>query len=528
MSKKNQLVIIILLVCLSIFGGGSLAYFNSRHSNSHILSSDIYQTKVTDTFTSPNDFLPGTIVNRNIKLRNRGNVKVAVRAKIEESWTSANGDELPLYQLSDFQYTEGNRGYVVEYSCNQVVYYNNANNSDRNMMYFDTLEEVEEFKDNACDEYDYNGFWDDNWVEYDGYYYYRFFVDPNKETASFINSLTFNENITNDISCTANNGVYTCTSTGDGYDGATYTLSVTFETIQYDVYKDVWDEFIDINNEPFNVKGNTSETISVWNNGESPLLNSLVVTNNTDRPMALKATIDGYFTNQNNVKVQFDHWLDYEYSDYFNGDCYTLVLWPGQSTDSLINKVVMYDSYGFNYESLVYHLNVSYVLIDFLNANDYYDGLSNQSYDDEILFGNYENQVDNDMALRGKYNVRWLDKTSGSEVDAPFNIYVFYNQNNNLHLLNEDEMFYWYSSVCKSSNNYHSVSDMLKLFYDTSNTLLSSDLDVSGNIYTYSYEFTNVILEIDLELETTPYSSYATDWNIDESIGSCGVLSLLQ
>ena len=32
----------------------------------------------------------------------------------------------------------------------------------------------------------------------------------------------------------------TCTSTGDGYDGATYTLTITIETIQFDAYKEAW------------------------------------------------------------------------------------------------------------------------------------------------------------------------------------------------------------------------------------------------------------------------------------------------
>ena len=38
-----------------------------------------------------------------------------------------------------------------------------------------------------------------------------------------------------------------CESTGVGYDGATYTLTITVETAQYEYYKEIWNTDVEIN-----------------------------------------------------------------------------------------------------------------------------------------------------------------------------------------------------------------------------------------------------------------------------------------
>ena len=81
----------------------------------------------------------------------------------------------------------------------------------------------------------------------DGYYYYGSKenltkLSPNATANSFISGVTFNENIKATLSMTQSQDgkTITFTSTGDGYDNATYTLTVRIDTIQYDQAGNVW------------------------------------------------------------------------------------------------------------------------------------------------------------------------------------------------------------------------------------------------------------------------------------------------
>ena len=217
--KKNKVIIVVLLCALFIVGGGTLAYFNSRHTNVTSLSTKVYSTRSTQTYTSPEHFLPGTLIDMNTKVENTGEVVVAVRAKIEESWTSHNDDTLSLYQTRDNKYYRA--------------------------VLFNTNESAECLTTSCAT--DITGI-NSDWVYSNGYYYYKYFLDVQEETPSFINKLLFNKYIKNDDICTSNDitGEYECTSTGDGYDNATYNLRLTFETVQSDSYRTFWNTNVNI------------------------------------------------------------------------------------------------------------------------------------------------------------------------------------------------------------------------------------------------------------------------------------------
>ena len=210
--KKNRIIIIMFLLCILILEGSTLAYFNSRHTNETTLSTKVYSTKSSQNFTSPEDFLPGTLVNINTKVTNTGEVEIAVRAKIEESWTSHNNVSLPLYQ------TRNNKYY-------RAILFNT--NSSQECLTTSCA------TDNASINSD--------WIYSNGYYYYKYFLSEDDETTSLISNLLFNSYIENEMNCSTNElGQNICSSTGTSYDNATYNLSITFETVQSDVYKTYW------------------------------------------------------------------------------------------------------------------------------------------------------------------------------------------------------------------------------------------------------------------------------------------------
>lgn len=152
-----------------------------------------------EEFISIDNWLPGTTTDKKIKVTNSGNVDEAVRISYTETWTSKDGTELPLMQGD-------NRAAIINFSDND-----------------DWQKVVEDEKE---------------------YYYYNYKLAPNETTSILIDSVTFNKDITSETICTLSNGndnkSVVCTSTGKGYDGATYKLKFKIETVQFDKYKEIW------------------------------------------------------------------------------------------------------------------------------------------------------------------------------------------------------------------------------------------------------------------------------------------------
>ena len=193
MKKKNNKSIVAIIAVLAILAvvGGTLAYYTSSQSFDNIFRTKPYSTKFEEVFESPNDWTPGTTTSKEVFATNTGEVDVAVRVSFTEEWVSANGTTL-----------SGTQG------ANKAAIINLANTSD--------------------------------WTKVGDYYVYNRKLTNGQRTSSFLESVTFNENITADVTCTEVGTTKNFVSSGNGYDGATYTLRVTIETIQYDAAADTW------------------------------------------------------------------------------------------------------------------------------------------------------------------------------------------------------------------------------------------------------------------------------------------------
>lgn len=184
---------------------GTVAYYTNTATFSNIFKTKPYSTEVTEHFESPEDWTPGTTTDKTITVKNTGEVDVAVRVKFEGSWQSAKGTAL------DGKVNGSEEAAILNFAEGIVEGTN------------------------------------ENWEKKeDGYYYYKKTLAPQGTTETLLESVTFNKNAPASESCStssdegAHTSTTTCTSDGTGYDGATYTLKVTIETIQADAKDEVW------------------------------------------------------------------------------------------------------------------------------------------------------------------------------------------------------------------------------------------------------------------------------------------------
>ena len=190
MKKKKSLIAIIAVLLIAVVGV-TFAYFNSSAIFENQFNLGNYNIVTQEVFTSPSNWSPGDTTPKTITATNNGTINASVRVKIEEAWTDSNGDEISNIP-------------------NDAVTINFKNPS--------------------------------RWVynSTDGYYYYSYYLKPGEATSTLTDSVTLNSNL-NNSSCVEENGSKTCTSNVQGLAGATYTLTFTIETVQYDKYQEVWD-----------------------------------------------------------------------------------------------------------------------------------------------------------------------------------------------------------------------------------------------------------------------------------------------
>ena len=161
---------------------------------------------------SPDNWLPGDTTVKTITATNTGNVDEAVRIFFTEGWTPANSGST----LNGCIHEDGTKSTHTTQSeletDERVAILNLANTSD--------------------------------WTKVGDYYYYNYKLAPGDSTTSFLESVTFNSKTKLSDTCTetVNEGVktITCNSSGDDYDNATYILTLTIETVQYNKYASLW------------------------------------------------------------------------------------------------------------------------------------------------------------------------------------------------------------------------------------------------------------------------------------------------
>lgn len=195
--NKKKLLVVGALGILTVLGG-TLAYFTTTTNIVNKFKTGLYQNKIVEEFVSPTNWTPGTVTEKTVKVTNNGDIPMAVRASITEKWVSASGKELSLKDSNN------NVASIIEFG-------------------------EEWTKDN------------------DGFYYYgtkenKTVLDASAETTSFIKSVKFNENIKATLkeSISSDGKTVTYTSSGDGYDNATYTLTVRIDTVEYDAARNLW------------------------------------------------------------------------------------------------------------------------------------------------------------------------------------------------------------------------------------------------------------------------------------------------
>ncbi len=207
---------IIALGALAVLGliGGTIAYFTSEATFDNVFTTATYKTKSTETFSSPDNWLPGQTVPKSVVTLNEGTIPVAVRVSTAEKWTLDNGTEVtfPLTIDGTQYYTNGSRDLVtLNYGEHKDTMWLSSSNTDDEHLY----------------------------------YYKR--LAPNATTdESFLTSVTLNSNVTTDTNCetegTVGEGTVTktCTTGIKGLGKATYTLTITIETVQADQYQNAW------------------------------------------------------------------------------------------------------------------------------------------------------------------------------------------------------------------------------------------------------------------------------------------------
>lgn len=196
--NSKPLVALLLVAVLGVIGV-TFAYFTSTDTFENVFNTDGYSTEVVEEFVSPNDWTPGTTTVKKVTATNTGNIDIAVRVKMDEQWEDATGNELALDLGGEL-----GKAAIINHPTN----------------------------------------FSSNWTFDNGYYYYNTKLTKDQSVV-FMDSVTFNKFATMssdkaDCSTDAATGKTTCTTTASGYSGATYTLTVTVETVQYDQYKAAW------------------------------------------------------------------------------------------------------------------------------------------------------------------------------------------------------------------------------------------------------------------------------------------------
>ena len=151
------------------------------------------------------------MTDKTIVVENTGQVDEAVRISFTENWITHNNGTLNGWIHPDG--TKSTHTTETELSTDEsVAIINLANTSD--------------------------------WTKVGDYYYYNYKIAPGESTTSFLESVSFNSKTKLDDTCVTtidgSTRTVTCNSSGSDYDNATYTLTFTIETVQYNKYADAW------------------------------------------------------------------------------------------------------------------------------------------------------------------------------------------------------------------------------------------------------------------------------------------------
>ena len=189
--KNKKTLIAIVVTAFIVVIGGTFALFFSNTSISNLFNLGNFNIVMNETITSPDNWMPGEQIAKTITATNNGNIQAAFRVKITESWKDASNNDITVPS-----------GTVTIDFINKHDWVYNAD---------------------------------------DGYYYYKWIIEPGATTSSIISGVTLNADIMGNSSCQNTNGNLVCTSNLNGLAGATYTVTFQKETVDYSKYQQFWD-----------------------------------------------------------------------------------------------------------------------------------------------------------------------------------------------------------------------------------------------------------------------------------------------
>ena len=209
--KKKKTIITTLGLLLIAIVGTTFAYYTSNTSFENVFNAGKYKVTLTEEFVSPDNWVPGETVPKTVIAKNDGTVPAAVRISYTEQW---------------LQEIDG-----VETDITSQVSPNPA------IINFDNT---------------------NDWTSSNGYYYYKYILEPTDTTSSFISGVTLDSNL-DSVTCTGEGNERVCEAQNKA-SGAKYKLTFTIQTIQYDVYKSEWNTNVEITEKPRNAVSIVSGT----------------------------------------------------------------------------------------------------------------------------------------------------------------------------------------------------------------------------------------------------------------------------
>ena len=200
MKKKKRLITTIGLLLIAIVGA-TFAYYTSNTSFENVFNAGKYKVTLTEVFESPDNWVPGETIPKTVTAKNEGTVPAAVRISYTEQWLKEiDGVETDI---------------TTQVSPNPAII-NFANQND--------------------------------WTSSNGYYYYKYILEPTDETSSFISGVTLDPNL-DSVTCTGEGNTKTCEAQNKA-SGAKYKLTFTIQTVQADQYESVWNTNVQITEKP--------------------------------------------------------------------------------------------------------------------------------------------------------------------------------------------------------------------------------------------------------------------------------------
>ena len=209
MNNKKSIFALLIVAVIGLVGI-TIAYFTNTTSIENEFKTKEYGSRTDEQFVSPDNWTPGTTTPKTLTVTNTGQIEEAVRISYSEKWELSDHTELS--------------GWIDE-NGDLSAHTNNEATDERAAII------------NWANEAD--------WTKDGNYYYYNYKLKPGETTSELLNSVTFNSKVNIDSNCETDTSqpgkkIVTCSSGGNSYGSATYTLTFNVETVQHDQYAAAW------------------------------------------------------------------------------------------------------------------------------------------------------------------------------------------------------------------------------------------------------------------------------------------------